>query len=880
MALSVPTFGELLRQLRRRVGLTQGELALVVGFSVAQISRLEKGERLPDLIMLVEKFLPALALEDEPRLAQRLLALAATARGERVPTAIIAQRQVRIRVQEEVLESAAALPALSVPLIGREQDLAAISKRLMEAAGRLLTLIGPPGVGKTQLAIAVSGKLYHLFGDGVYFVPLAAVTDPHQVPSAILTGLGLADLERKLPRNRLFEHLRRKNLLLVLDNFEQISAAAPLVADLLAECPGLRILVTSQEPLRLRSEQRLRVQPLVLAAAVELFFQRAQAIDADFVTDAAQATLIAAICLRLDCLPLAIELMAAQSELFAPDQLLTRLQDQGLDLLADGPRDLPAHQRTLRNAIHRSYMLLAEQEQRLFRTLGVFAGGCTVDALAAVLDPQAVATTNAQTITHWLSSLRTLARKSLVQRQLTSTPDHEQTATAKTQRERFILLTTLGAYALELLVVNDEAETCRRNHAHYFLLLAQTAEQAMHGKDKKAWLDRLEVEHDNLRGALTWSLARDPLLALHLVAALAEFWATRGHDYEARRWIEQALAANPLPIPARAVALVAAGNFARRQADYAVAQAYMAESLAIYKLQPEPAGLAAALREDGWLEYDLHRKATTIERFHASLALYRVVGDREGITHLLLCLVHVLKGQPEYSAQVQAYLAESLALLRELDQPERVVQAVQQQGEVALSLGDYAAAEAYFRESLAHWRQVNSRLDIAWGVALVGESAALQADLVTADACYAEAYQIFVELGHKDGCANVLYHIGEVARRQKRYVQARQRYRESINLCQTLQNRHVAARCLVGMGSIALAMGNPIAAATLLFAAQTLFAALPPFLPPTDQQSFTDALGAVRQVLDDITFSQCQRAGQVTTLDDVIALVELADARR
>ena len=200
MTLSAPTFGELLRQLRRRVGLTQGELAGLVGFSVAQISRLEKDDRLPDLAMLTEKFLPVLALDEEPRLAQRLIELAALARGERPPTALIAQREVRTVVQEEVIESDLHLPALLLPLVGRDHDLAIISKRMMEAPGRLLTLIGPPGVGKTQLAMTVAAKVQPLFMDGVYFVPLAAVTDPDHVPSAIVTEMGLTQADGKAPK--------------------------------------------------------------------------------------------------------------------------------------------------------------------------------------------------------------------------------------------------------------------------------------------------------------------------------------------------------------------------------------------------------------------------------------------------------------------------------------------------------------------------------------------------------------------------------------------------------------------------------------------------------------------------------------------------------
>ena len=576
---------------------------------------------------------------------------------------------------------------------------------------RLLTLIGPAGVGKTRLALELAASLLHQFEDGILFVDLASICDPRGVTCAVAQTLGVSEAGERPLLERVTDVLRDQRLLLVLDNFEQVLGAAGQVAELLAASPGLKVLVTSRAALHLRSEHEFPVPPLGLpelsrlpdlealsaTPAVTLFVERARAVKPDLMLSHDNARAVAEICTRLDGLPLAIELAAARSKILPPGAMLARLQKR-LDLLTGNGADLPARHRTLREAIGWSYDLLDTGEQALFRRLAPFVDGCTLEAVEAVcnagdLDMNVV------------DGVASLVDKSLL-RQGEST-DGEP---------RFCMLDTIREYALERLLASDEAEVIRRQHADFFLALAEQAEPELLGARQAAWLDRLQREHGNLRAVLGWSIEDGEVeTGLRLAGALRRFWSADGYLNEQRELLARLLALPEASAPTagRAKTLIGAARLAYVQGDYAEAGCLSEQSRMIATALGDRALVAESITQLGHVARARGDYAAAQALYRESLAIERELGDRWGIAISGKCLGHVARAEGDYAA-AQALYQDSLAIERELGDRWGMASSLYSLGDIAHDQGDYAEARARYGESLAMWRDLPTRWCVAY----------------------------------------------------------------------------------------------------------------------------------------------------------------------
>ncbi len=583
------------------------------------------------------------------------------------------------------------LPLQLTSLVGREQEMTLLGQLLRRPGLRLVTITGPFGVGKTSLALAVAHQAREAFADGVFFVSLAPISDPTLIVPSITQALNVPESPRRLELDSLKEHLQDRHVLLVLDNFEQIISAAPLLSELLSACARLQMLVTSRESLRLRGEQEFLLAPLAVPDAsagddpahspsVALFVQRAQAAQLDFQLSEENATAVAEICAYLDGLPLAIELAAARIRLFPPRAMLAQLRSSSFQLLRSGVRDLPERQQTLRRAIQWSSDLLSQEEKQVFRWLAVFVGGSSLAAAQAVLENP-----------NLLDVVDSLVSKSLLRR----VPGGEA--------PRLTMLETIREFGWQQLEESTELEKARRRHAAWYTWLAEEAEPHLAGAEQNKWLRRMEVEQDNLRAALRWAIeARDGEVALRLVGALAQFWFASGRWTEGRRSLEDALALEPDaadPV-VRARALYQAGSLARYQGDYAHARVMCSQSLVLYRALNDELGMVVTLVQLGriCLYMDDHeaRKAfvseaaSLIESLPDSVAKARAYKD--------MALTSVFSGDL-VTAEWLGYVTESERIHRAFNNIGEVALAISQRSSYALLSGAYAQAESLADEA-------------------------------------------------------------------------------------------------------------------------------------------------------------------------------------
>jgi len=804
------TFAALLRRYRRMAGISQEELAERAQLSIRAVSDLERGVRQAPHEDSVQRLAGALDLSVEDR---------------RAMIASVSRRR-RPRFVSQAVAAPPLLPAEVTPLVGREREEAAAVHLLHSPDVRLLTLIGPGGVGKTRLALRVAETLWEEYADGVYFVPLATVS-PSLLPRAIAAALGIRDDGDLTREESVVARLRECETLLVLDNFEHLAGAAIFVSRLLRGCPKLTVLVTSRVALHLRGEHLLDVPPLKIPepsedlmadaelrySAIALFVQCARAMRADFaLTDNTEVS-VAAICRRLDGLPLAIELAAVQIRSMTPDMLLDRLK-RGVDLLPSGPIDLEPRQQTMRNTIAWSYDLLTEDEQAFFRQLSVFVGGCTVEAADAVAGDLKV---NA------LALLTALQDRSLLLRQ-----------SDDSARPRFGMLETIREHAMELAAAGDDQPAIRYRHAEYFLGLAMQGETAFRGPEQPHWSDLLIADRDNLQAALQWFAGSDRLeRALLLTGAIYDYWITWGYVREGRAWLERLLELADGMEPAVRVppnALTGAARLAGIQCDHARAAELYQRAVDAYRQDGNPRLLAMALNNQGTNAHLLRKYELAVTYYREGLEVARGIGDVFGMAMPLSNLGLIAAQQGDYG-EADALLDEAILLWREQGNQQKLAITLANRAGLAFRQGAYDDAVALHEEALAMKRAIGDTMATAHSLGDLGWAEIERGNHARAQAALEEALLIFGEAGQRDGIAE----------------------------------------CFEGMGRIAQHRDDAHRAARMYGAAARLREELGAAHHPADLPRHESALAAIRAALGVDNFQAAWMAGRVMSLDDAVS---------
>ncbi|HEV2471256.1 MAG TPA: tetratricopeptide repeat protein, partial [Chthonomonadales bacterium] len=698
------------------------------------------------------------------------------------------------------------LPRRLTRFIDREREIDAAKDSL--EAGCLLTLTGPGGCGKTRLAIEVAEESLDRYPDGVWLIDLTKTSNGGQAARMVAAELSIREEPARSPAQTLIEALRCRRTLLIMDNCEHIlEHAAELAHDLLIDCPDLKIMATSRERLRVEGEivyavPSLRLPPAgaetslgqasddpnvahaLQCDAVRLYLDRAASSGGDNCVTPSHLSSVVRLCTLLDGLPLAIELAAAWAPVMSVEDICARLGDR-FTLLRTEARTIAHRQRTLKALIDWSYDLLSDPEKALFRSLSVFMGGFTMDAVEQICSPVAAqneAPGDASSAVAPLNLIRALVDKSLVQCEYTQ------------GHARYKLLETLRKYAGDRLTESAETESMRNRHLGYYLRLAEEAERKLYGSEQGWWLDRLETENDNLRAALDWSVRSDPESALRLASAIWWFWHVRGYFSEGRGWLHAALEALPGVTAVHARALHAAGTLARNQGDYTAAEDLARQSLEIKRSLSDRQGVAASLSNLATLALTVGDYRVARSRYEEAMEIQRALGNRQGITTSLIglaniavelgdyplarnlydesleikqrledkrgiatCLmgiarIHYLEGE---LTQAQRQCALSLELRRAMGDPRATAYSLQLQGEISWDQGDRESAEALLNECLATRRSLGDKLGVATAQQARAEMALRASRLHECATLLTECLETYNELKNRRGLAAV-----------------------------------------------------------------------------------------------------------------------------
>lgn len=763
------------------------------------------------------------------------------------------------------------LPEQLTSFVGRAKEIKELCGLLAET--RLLTMTGSGGCGKTRLSLQVASRETDRFRDGVWFVELATLADPGLVPATVAAVFGLAEQAGKPIEQTLFDYLRAKQLLLVLDNCEHLLfACAQLVEAVLRQCPSVAVLANSREGLAIGGELVYRVPSLSLPdlrepltpeslaehESVQLFAERAVQVQRNFAVTDQNAAAIASICHRLDGIPLAIELAAAKVRSLSVEEINGKL-DQRFRLLTGGSRTALPRQQTLRSLIDWSYALLNESEQRLFCRLAVFAGGWTLDAAERVCAGGVVMEEEV------LDLLTSLCDKSLV------VAEQEGAGT------RYRMLETIRQYARDRLLESGEGERWRDSHLNCYLTLAEEAEPHLIGPNQRTWFERLEVEHDNMRSALEWSseAGEGSVAGLQLAGALSLFWERRSHMREGRRWLEAILAVNPSDglSATRAKALMGAGRLAWLLGDSVSSRSCSQQSLAIQRQLGDRLGAAESLNTLGNAALEQEELELAQSFYSESLALRRELGDKAGIAQSLSNLATVARYHGDNSACL-AWRKEGLAIRRELGDKYGIAFALVNLAIDTRSLGDSVSAQTAVQEGMAIFLELGDKRGIAAALRASGGNVGSSSTLPSGRRALEESLSVFQDLGDRRNVAVILLFLGELEAENGQYSAALKHCKESLSNWDDVPHVMSVSRTLRVIASILAAHGEPVQASRLWGAAESLIAERGiRLVDPVHRAAYERSIAAARAALgDDEAFDRAWQEGRALTIEQAIEL--------